>query len=137
MRLLTRIIQSFLVGPLVLAIFAEWYQFFIVVVLVLVVIFGSFSAFVLYKALKAQKKPVLEFIGEIGLTIDEIGPQKEGFIRLNVEYWKALSKSVIKPNRKVKILAREGSVLIVEPLEEGTISRPEKPAGKSTQDRTS
>ncbi|MBE0520416.1 nodulation protein NfeD [Candidatus Bathyarchaeota archaeon] len=107
----------------------EWYQPFMLIVIALVAILTVFSALVLYKIVKAKKKrlTVLEFIGGVGRTIDEIGPEKVGFIRFHGEYWKAHSDTIIKPNQKVKILAKEGLTLIVEPLkEEAVISKPKK-----------
>lgn len=107
----------------------EWYQFFMVVVIALVGILTGFSALVLYKIVKAKKKriTVLELIGGIGRTLDEIGPEKAGFIRFRGEYWKARSDTIIKPNRRVKILAKEGPTLIVELIEEDVMAgEPEK-----------
>jgi len=107
----------------------EWYQFFMVVVIAFVGILTGFSALVLYKIVKAKKKrlTVLELIGGVGRTLDEIGPEKVGFIRFRGEYWKARSDTIIKSNRRVKILAKEGPTLIVEPVkEEAVISKPEK-----------
>lgn len=81
------------------------------------------------RARKAKKKrlAVLELIGGIGRTLDEIGPEKVGFIRFRGEYWKACSDTIIKPNRRVKILAKEGPTLIVELIEEEVIAgKPEK-----------
>jgi len=107
----------------------EWYQFFMVVVIALVGIFTGFSALVLYKIVKAKKKrlTVLELIDGVGRTLDEIGPEKVGFIRFRGEYWKARSDTIIKPNRRVKILAKEGPTLVVELIEEEVIAgEPEK-----------
>ena len=97
----------------------EWYQPFMLIVIALVAILTVLSALVLYKIVKAKKKQpaTLEFIGGVGRTIDEIGPEKIGFIRFHGEYWKARSDTIIKPNQKVKILAKEGLTLIVEPIE--------------------
>jgi len=107
----------------------EWYQPFMLIVIALVAILTVLSALVLYKIVKAKKKrpATLEFIGGVGLTIDEIGPEKIGFIRFHGEYWKARSDTIIKPNQKVKILAKEGLTLVVEPIEEDVVaSEPEK-----------
>lgn len=107
----------------------EWYQFFMVMVIALVGIFTGFSALVLYKIVKAKKKrlTVLELIGGVGRTLDEIGPEKVGFIRFRGEYWKARSDTIIKPNRRVKILSKEGPTLVVEFIEEEVIAgEPEK-----------
>jgi membrane-bound serine protease (ClpP class) len=107
----------------------EWYQFFMVTVIAFVGILTGFSALVLYKIVKAKKKrlTVLELIGGIGRTLDEIGPEKVGFIRFRGEYWKARSDTIIKPNRRVRILAKEGPTLFVELTEEEVVAgEPEK-----------
>ncbi|MFP3984450.1 MAG: NfeD family protein [Candidatus Bathyarchaeia archaeon] len=97
----------------------EWYQLFTLMVVGLTAFLTVLSFFVLYKIIKAKKKQptVLTIVGGVGKTVDEIGPEKVGFIRFHGEYWKARSNSTIKPNHQVKILAKEGPVLIVEPLE--------------------
>ena len=107
----------------------QWYQFFMLVVIALVAILTVFSALVFYKIFKIKKKrpATLQFIGGVGQTIDEIGPEKVGFIRFHGEYWKARSDTIIKPNQKVKVLAKEGLTLIVEYMEEDVeASEPEK-----------
>src|SRR3990170_5388499 len=98
----------------------QWYWFFTTIVLALTAILGGFSTLVLYKLFKsAKKRPVvLEFIGQVARTIDEIGPGKEGFVRFHGEYWRARSQTTISPGRKVKIVAKEGLTLIVEPVRE-------------------
>ena len=107
----------------------QWYQFFMLVVIALVAILTVFSALVFYKIFKIKKKrpATLQFIGGVGQTIDEIGPEKVGFIRFHGEYWKARSDTIIKPNQKVKVLVKEGLTLIVEHMEEDVeASEPEK-----------
>jgi membrane-bound serine protease (ClpP class) len=61
---------------------------------------------------------VLEFVGGVARTIDEIGPEKEGFVRFHGEYWRARSDTLIKPGEKVEIMEKDGLVLIVAPLNE-------------------
>lgn len=98
----------------------EWYWPFLIIVIVLVAILTGISALILYKLFKSAKKrpTVLEFVGEVARTTDEIGPEKEGFVRFHGEYWRARSDTLIKPDQKVKIIAMDGLVLIVEPLKE-------------------
>ncbi len=97
----------------------QWYWFFMLVILALISIVGAFSMIVLYKVFRmAKRKPaVLKFIGEVAVTIDEVGPDKEGFVRFHGEYWKARSHTDIKPGQKVRIVAKEGLILTVEPVE--------------------
>jgi membrane-bound serine protease (ClpP class) len=97
-----------------------WYWSFLVIVIVLVAILTFFSALILYKLFKSAKKrpTVLEFVGGVARTIDEIGPEKEGFVRFHGEYWRARSDTLIKPGEKVEIIEKDGLVLIVAPLNE-------------------
>ena len=98
----------------------EWYWPFLIIVIILVLILTGISALILYKLFKSARKrlTVLEFVGEVARTIDEIGPEKEGFVRFHGEYWRARSDTLIKPGEKVKVIGKEGLVLIVEPLKE-------------------
>lgn len=96
----------------------EWYMSFMIIVLALIAIIGGFSMIVLYKIFKSAKKrpEVLKFIGETAVVLDEISPEKEGFVRFHGEYWRARSKTTVSPGQKVKIIAKIGLTLIVEPI---------------------
>ncbi len=97
-----------------------WYTSFLVIVLALIAIIGGFSIIVLYKIFKSAKKrpEVLKIVGETATTLDEITPEKEGFVRFHGEHWKARSKTTVTPGQKVKIVAKEGLTLTVEPIKE-------------------
>jgi len=76
--------------------------------------------FVIYKVFESTKKqtPVLQFVGQVALAVDEISPGKEGFVLFHGEHWKANSKATILPGQKVRVISREGLTLIVEPTRE-------------------
>ncbi len=82
------------------------------------IVIGAFLIFALYKVAKASKKKIAipEFAGQVAVAIDEIGPEKEGFVRFRGEHWKALSETTITPGQKVMIISREGLILNVGPL---------------------
>ncbi|KPV64870.1 MAG: hypothetical protein AOA65_0716 [Candidatus Bathyarchaeota archaeon BA1] len=98
----------------------EWYWPFMAMILALTAILTGFSVLVLYKVFRSAKKrpTILKLIGESAQAIDEITPGREGFVRFHGEYWRARSDTTIKPGQRVKILAKEGPILIVEPTEE-------------------
>lgn len=98
----------------------EWYTTFMLVVLTIIIIVCGFSIIVLYKIFRSSKKrpEILKFIGETAIALDEISPEKEGFVMFHGEYWRARSKTTVNPGQKVKIIAREGLTLIVEPIKE-------------------
>lgn len=97
----------------------HWYWPFMTIALVLVAVSGGFSIIVLYKLFRlARERPaVLRFVGEFATAIDQIDPHGEGYVRFHGEYWRARSRTAVKPGQKVRIVAREGLTLIVEPVE--------------------
>ncbi len=76
------------------------------------------TSIVTYKALKVVKsRPVVqpEPIGLTGRALDEITPEKPGFVLVRGEYWKARSREgVIKPGDRVRVVAVEDGLLVVE-----------------------
>lgn len=86
---------------------------------VVVALIAVFFGFLLYKIVQIRKKkPSMgEFIGETAVAIDQITPEKKGFVRFNGEYWSAKSDYVIEPNTKVVIVGKDQSTLLVKPLE--------------------
>ena len=102
--------EQWLVSP-------EWYRLFLITAILLVAIISAISIFILYKIILATKKEskTLSFIGEKAITIDEIKPDQDGFVRYHGELWRARSKFIIKPGVPVKITRKENLVLIVEP----------------------
>jgi membrane-bound serine protease (ClpP class) len=84
------------------------------------VVLGGFILFIAYKLLKAtmKKSQVLVFLGQVAVAIDELGPEKDGFVRFHGEHWKAISQTAIVPGQKVKITGREGLLLFVKSIDE-------------------
>jgi len=91
-----------------------------IVTLALIAVIGGFLLLVLYTVFKSAKKRtmVLEFVGQTAVAIDELNPGEAGFVRFHGEHWKARSDSTVASGQKVKIVAREGLTLIVEPIKE-------------------
>ncbi|MEM1927586.1 MAG: nodulation protein NfeD [Acidilobaceae archaeon] len=84
------------------------------------VIAGLVAAFVIYKVVKAQKRrpAVGDIRGTTGIALDEITPEKEGFVLIEGEYWRARSSSRISKGEKVLVIDKEGPVLLVKPVRE-------------------
>jgi membrane-bound serine protease (ClpP class) len=91
----------------------------LIIMLLVIVLFAIFFAFLLYKVLQIRKKksPIGRFTGEKAVAIEQITPEKQGFVRYNGEYWQAKSDVVIEPNTKVIIIEKDEATLIVKPLE--------------------
>jgi len=89
------------------------------IMLIVIGLFAVFFAFLLYKILQIRKKkPSLgKFIGEHAVTIEQIRPDKPGFVRFKGEYWQAKADTMIETNTKVVIVEKDETTLIVKPLD--------------------
>ncbi|MBN2109737.1 MAG: nodulation protein NfeD [Methanosarcinaceae archaeon] len=84
------------------------------------VLAGLFLVFALYKVMEVRKrKPQFgELLGETANVIRPIGPGKEGYVVHRGEHWKARSELEIGKGEKVRILEKDGVMLVVEPMRE-------------------
>lgn len=86
------------------------------------ILIASFFLFALYKVIRvSRRKPKVGIMeGKIAETLEEITPNKAGFVKYKGEYWLARSKEGRIPAReKVKIEKRDGNLLIVSIYKEG------------------
>jgi membrane-bound serine protease (ClpP class) len=71
-------------------------------------------------AVKARKRPIVtgdeELIGSVGVALEDA--QSEGWARVHSEQWRVRSPVPIRRGQHVRITARNGLVLAVEPLSE-------------------
>lgn len=86
---------------------------------VLVTPFAGFFGFLTYKVWQSKNKERVEFVylEKEGKALDPISSDKEGFVLVGGEYWKASSKSIINQGDKVRVVGKLGDKLVVEPLE--------------------
>jgi len=83
---------------------------------------GIFVLFIVYKVMEARrKKPMVgSMIGDFAETIDEVSSDTKGFVRYKGEYWRAKSDVSIGIGKKVKIIKKDDSVLIVKEVKGDT-----------------
>ncbi|VVC05140.1 Membrane-bound protease [uncultured archaeon] len=89
-----------------------------VMLIPIVALFG-FLMFKAYKATKIKTTFTKYPVGK-GRAIDDISSDKEGYVSIAGEYWKANSSTYIKSGSKVKIVGSKDKNLIVEPVTEET-----------------
>ena len=67
-----------------------------------------------------RKKPVYQptVVGKTGYAIDDIPEGGEGFVIVEGEYWRARAKKPVKRGQRVRVIGKEGPLLVVEPLEQ-------------------
>jgi membrane-bound serine protease (ClpP class) len=78
---------------------------------------AAFFIAVVFLALKARQRRVVsgheEMMGSIGVALESF--KGDGRVRVHSEEWQARSGTEVKRGQKVKVIAREGLVLTVEP----------------------
>jgi len=97
----------------------EWANIFIWTTLGVMAVVGGFFSVLMYKAVQATRmKRRLEALpkGE-GRAVDDLGPDKLGYVVIEGEYWKAKSKHPILSGSRVKVTGAEGKILTVEKKE--------------------
>ncbi len=100
-----------------LAISEEYADTLILMVYAIGASIGGFTAFSVYKVLKARKAPpkLWKLEGAEGVAIDDIPKGGEGFILLEGEYWKAVAVEDVRKGDKVVVIGKEGPLLKVAP----------------------
>ncbi|MCS7136493.1 MAG: nodulation protein NfeD [Nitrososphaerota archaeon] len=98
----------------------DFYRIFFGIIISSALVIGGFTLFMVYKVVKARRrKPLIkDIINEIVYVVDELGPDKYGFVKYSGEYWTAKSQETIKPGSKAVVIGKEGHVLVVKRLEE-------------------
>ena len=82
--------------------------------------FGVLMGFVTYKVWRSKKQSKVDFMlqSSEGIALDTISRNKQGFVLIGGEYWKArTNKSNIRKGDRVKILSKDGHVLTVERIQ--------------------
>ncbi|MFQ6134357.1 MAG: nodulation protein NfeD [Nitrososphaerales archaeon] len=106
-------------GPWVVSL--EWLNRLLITILVVPAIAGAFFIFAAYKIIQARRRrPFIRgVVGGFAEAADELSSEKTGFVVYKSEYWRAKSSVPIKRGAKVKVVRKDGSLLYVEPVEEG------------------
>ena len=98
----------------------EWVGTFVWIVVAITAPIAAFAAFMAYKVIEARKrKPALgAIVGEVAEAVDDMEEGGEGFVIFHGELWMARALKRVAKGSKVRIVAKEGPRLIVEPLEQ-------------------
>ncbi|WP_455283619.1 NfeD family protein [[Eubacterium] cellulosolvens] len=95
----------------------EWYVAFVIVILSASLVVGAFTLFMVYKIVRARRlKPFIgELIGQTVEVVDEIQPGGTGYVKYRGEYWKAKSRSLLRPGDSALITGKDGPMLMLSP----------------------
>ncbi|MEM4489595.1 MAG: NfeD family protein [Desulfurococcaceae archaeon] len=78
---------------------------------------GSFFGLVVLKVVQVRKKKPVSYTpeGKEGFAVEDIKPGVIGFVKIEGEYWRAVSNSYIKAGERIVVLKlREDGVLVVD-----------------------
>lgn len=83
----------------------------------LAMVTAAFVFFVSTLALQARRRPLAsgaDMAGSVGVMLDDA--ETQGWARVHGERWQVRSAQPLKRNHKVRVIARDGLVLTVEPI---------------------
>ncbi len=82
--------------------------------------FVGLFGFLMFKAYRAtrMKRVLSKYPTGKGRAVDDISPDREGYVVIGGEYWKAKSSTQIKAGSAVKAVKGESGILSVEPIKE-------------------
>jgi len=97
----------------------EWMGTFVWMIVAITAPIATFAAFAAYKVIEVRRrKPVLGVVvDEIAEAVDDIDEGGEGFVIFRGELWMARALRKVTKGSKVRIVAKDGPRLVVEPLE--------------------
>jgi membrane-bound serine protease (ClpP class) len=111
------IIGGFLLFPEAWAVQGDWLWKLYAVLILVPLVSGALFAFVAYKVLEARRrKPYQgELAGGAATSLQDMKPGEEGFVLLDGETWKARALTGVRKGARVRVVSKDGPVLLVEP----------------------
>ncbi|MFQ6118549.1 MAG: nodulation protein NfeD [Methanosarcinales archaeon] len=96
-----------------------WYRSFYRIIISISAVIAIFFGFVIYKVVSLRlKKPVIgSGFTEPAIALENISANSYGFVMVQGERWKATSDQDVKKGQKLKVIKKEGPILIVTPLD--------------------
>jgi len=87
------------------------------------IIISAFFIITIYKVIESRlREPFFKKLeGREGIALENFGKEKIGWIKIEEEIWQAKSKEKIKRGEKVKVISKDGPILIVKRLKNGKI----------------
>jgi membrane-bound serine protease (ClpP class) len=111
------LIGGFLVFPETWAVQGDWLGTLYAVLILVPLISGGLFALIVYKVVEARRrKPYMgEMVGGTAVSSEDISPGRTGFVVLDGETWRARSRAGVKKGARVRVVSKDGPVLLVEP----------------------
>jgi len=118
------LLGSFLVFPADWMVQEAWLNSLYTVLILVPLITGGFFAFAIYKILEARRRAPF-MVGAVGGVAEAVGDMVAGgggFVLMEGETWMARSLTPIRRGDRVRVVAKEGPVLVVEPIDDSSSS---------------
>ncbi|MFH2110996.1 MAG: nodulation protein NfeD [Candidatus Bathyarchaeota archaeon] len=114
------LLGSFLVFPADWMVQEAWLNSLYTLLIVVPLITGGFFAFAIYKVLEARRRAPY-MVGAVGGVAEAAGDMDAGgggFVLMEGETWMARSRAPVRRGERVRVVAKEGPVLVVEPYDD-------------------
>lgn len=95
----------------------EWTGTLLMTVISTSMFIAAFLGFLIYKAVKAQRRRPMGPEPKVGRAVETIETGKIGYVFVEGEYCRAKAVKPVKENERIKVVGKENGVLLVEPLE--------------------
>jgi len=114
------LLGSFLVFPADWMVQEAWLNSLYTVLIVVPLITGGFFAFVIYKVLEARRRApyMVGAVGGVAEAVSDMDAGGGGFVLMKGETWMARSRAPVRQGERVRVVAKEGPVLVVEPYDD-------------------
>lgn len=110
---------SFLLFPSSWTVQGAWLNVLYTVLILVPLTLGGFLFFAAYKVIEARRRKPIEtgLLGEEAVVDARIASGVDGYVRLRGEIWRARSNASLQSGTRVKVIGKEGPLLLVEPLD--------------------
>jgi membrane-bound serine protease (ClpP class) len=104
------------VGPVLVV--PSYFTYFVTALAGGLALSGALFGFLLYKVVRVTRLRRVHGAypqGE-GRAVDQLGPDRAGFVVVAGEYWQATARAPVAAGERIRVVGREGKVLLVERL---------------------
>lgn len=112
------IFGGLLLFPSPMIVSQDYLNLLLISLIVIPLAFGGFFIFAAYKILQARRaKPRIKvgMIGETVVVVEEVNPNRVGYVLYQGERWRARSEIAIPKGGRALVIAKEGPILVLRP----------------------
>ncbi|MBW9140828.1 MAG: NfeD family protein [Candidatus Aramenus sp.] len=75
---------------------------------------GFLTYRMVYVIVKTRHRNFYSYTGKVGKAVDDLAPNKPGYVLIEGEYWQAVSNEPISAGEPVIVVGKQGFILVVK-----------------------